>query len=481
MVLIGPGKAGIRNRVGFESSADVNDVAELEVVASLLSHKTIHISAGRSHSMAVGDNYLLYTCGKGINGCLGHGSDQDVWKFKVVTELLKEKIVKAAGGGMHSAAITESGDLYTWGTTMYGRLGEGSPSGDTVWSPRLVTSLKGRFVADVICGRSHTVVLVNETGEAPGGGHILYCFGDDEAGQLGIHDWDGGRQLPSYCNGRVLAWSEIPPQRRFIASIPSRVIRLADRRIEFVAAGSSSSVTGTIASERRPLPSMAHWFENVCDIPPGNATRYAKRFESAGFPNVESIIFASDGVIKHILGWQNGEEFASTVGNKDSEKVIAQRYRQRRPLDMAGKGYPVSEPGFLLVCGRANYWENDDQSQALEQVQSAATLGDKGMVGKCEVIVQGELEQLETSSEEEAADEASITEEVIALIEGDVLDLTEQNKNKELKKDFFSTNLERKRKAAEERKKKIEDDKINPRGIYGDAAVAASYEDYYYS
>ena len=45
--------------------------------------------------MAVGDNYLLYTCGKGINGCLGHGSDQDVWKFKVVTELLKEKIVKA--------------------------------------------------------------------------------------------------------------------------------------------------------------------------------------------------------------------------------------------------------------------------------------------------------------------------------------------------------------------------------------------------
>ena len=50
-----------------------------------------------------------------------------------------------------------------------------------------------------------------------------------------------------------------------------------------------------------------------------------------------------------------------------------------------------------------------------------------------------------------------------------------------LKKDFFSTNLERKRKAAEERKKKIEDDKINPRGIYGDAAVAASYEDYYYS
>ena len=238
-------------------------------MCSLLSHKTIHVAAGRSHSMAVGENNLLYTCGKGINGCLGHGLDQDEWKFKVVMGLLKIKIVKAAGGGMHSAAVTEDGTLYTWGTTMYGRLGEGPSNGDTVFSPTIVESLEGRFVADVVCGRSHTAALVNEPGEAPGCGTMVYCFGDDEAGQLGIHDWDGGMQLPSYCNGFMLPWAEIPPQRRFTAEVPTRIIRIpAGQQTHFVAAGSSSSITAIIQTDRRPLPRRANGSKKPVELHP---------------------------------------------------------------------------------------------------------------------------------------------------------------------------------------------------------------------
>ena len=33
-------------------------------------------------------------------------------------------IKEIAAGGSHSAAITDSGELYTWGKGRYGRLGE---------------------------------------------------------------------------------------------------------------------------------------------------------------------------------------------------------------------------------------------------------------------------------------------------------------------------------------------------------------------
>jgi hypothetical protein len=491
--IAGPGKGGIRNRVGSESSADVNDVAELEVVASLLSHKTIHIAAGRSHSMAVGDNNFLYTSGKGINGCLGHGMDQDEWKFKVVTALLKQKIIKAAGGGMHSAAITEDGTLFTWGTTMYGRLGEGSPNGDTVFTPTIVKSLQGRFVADVACGRSHTAVLVNEAGEAPGGGTVVYCFGDDEAGQLGVHDWDGGLQLPSYCNGVMLPWAEIPPQKRFTANEPTRVIRIAaGRQINFVAAGSSSSITGIIQSERQPLPPLDHWFEESCGIAAGNALRYAERFTSAAFPNVESLLFATNGAVKFVMGWQKGEEFQHTVANTDAETIIRELQRARRPLDALGLGYPVAEPGKLMVCGRVNFSSNGGE-EVPDYMKSAVTLENEAAEREREAPLVEESSSDDDDVHNEDLEDVDVVEgdgaleEATALLEGEsggggssLEEATAATAETPFQATFHLTNMELKRKANEEKKLKLEREKSNPRGVYGDGAVAASYLDHQY-
>lgn len=44
---------------------------------------------------------------------------------RLVETLQGKGVVEIACGGAHSAAITSSGELYTWGKGRYGRLGHG--------------------------------------------------------------------------------------------------------------------------------------------------------------------------------------------------------------------------------------------------------------------------------------------------------------------------------------------------------------------
>lgn len=69
---------------------------------------------------------------------------------------LQGKIVKCIYAGYrHSAAVTEDGELYTWGEGDHGRLGHGD--NNPRYSPTLVHDLSG--VGSVACGSAHTLVV----------------------------------------------------------------------------------------------------------------------------------------------------------------------------------------------------------------------------------------------------------------------------------------------------------------------------------
>ena len=44
---------------------------------------------------------------------------------RVIESLRGKEVVEIAAGGAHSACITSSGELFTWGKGRYGRLGHG--------------------------------------------------------------------------------------------------------------------------------------------------------------------------------------------------------------------------------------------------------------------------------------------------------------------------------------------------------------------
>ncbi len=61
----------------------------------------------------------------GDYGKLGHGNSTTQKYPKLIQGPLAGKVVKSVSAGYrHSAAVTEDGELYTWGEGDYGRLGQ---------------------------------------------------------------------------------------------------------------------------------------------------------------------------------------------------------------------------------------------------------------------------------------------------------------------------------------------------------------------
>lgn len=90
-------------------------------------------------------------------------------------------IRQIACGGLHTAAVTDAGTVYTWGDARAHQLGY-QPHGFTNQPiPHLVESLEGvAFVVAIACGQSHTVALTDKGS--------LISWGQSKAGQCGHND-----------------------------------------------------------------------------------------------------------------------------------------------------------------------------------------------------------------------------------------------------------------------------------------------------
>ena len=68
---------------------------------------------------------------------------------------LKSKIVAVAAANKHTAVVSESGEVFTWGCNKDGQLGYGTSNSIWNYTPRVVEYLKGRVAAT----KNHTIVL----------------------------------------------------------------------------------------------------------------------------------------------------------------------------------------------------------------------------------------------------------------------------------------------------------------------------------
>lgn len=102
---------------------------------------------------------LLHSRGRGDDGRLGHGDTG--WKYvpKITQALQGQMIVQVTCGSYHTAAVSENGELYTWGGGMYGKLGHGNERGES--SPKRVEALANVPVSQIACGSRHTAVVTS--------------------------------------------------------------------------------------------------------------------------------------------------------------------------------------------------------------------------------------------------------------------------------------------------------------------------------
>ena len=80
---------------------------------------------------------------RGDFGRLGHGDCNDVFIPRAIDALRGRAVVRVACGDTHTLAVTEAGELYTFGRNSNGQLGHGST--DDSLAPRLVEALKVRL------------------------------------------------------------------------------------------------------------------------------------------------------------------------------------------------------------------------------------------------------------------------------------------------------------------------------------------------
>ncbi|MDP2438176.1 MAG: hypothetical protein Q8P67_20730 [archaeon] len=128
-----------------------------QVVRSLQYIPALKIACGRHHSLALTrDNRAVYSWGCGDEGRLGLGEARNQWEPRHITRL-EEEVARIAAGGFHSAAITTSGHLYTWGSGKFGQLGHLNQKDRLL--PTVVEALSALRIVRVACDMLYSAVV----------------------------------------------------------------------------------------------------------------------------------------------------------------------------------------------------------------------------------------------------------------------------------------------------------------------------------
>uniref|UniRef100_A0A3B3YFA5 HECT-type E3 ubiquitin transferase n=1 Tax=Poecilia mexicana TaxID=48701 RepID=A0A3B3YFA5_9TELE len=172
---------GAGGRLGIGGTESVSTPTLLESIQHVFIRK-VAVNSGGKHCLALSSEGEVYSWGEAEDGKLGHGN-RPCDRPRVIESLRGVEVVDIAAGGAHSACITASGELFTWGKGRYGRLGHGD-SEDQL-KPKLVDALQGHRVIDVACGSgdAQTLCLTDDD--------MVWSWGDGDYGKLGRGGSDG--------------------------------------------------------------------------------------------------------------------------------------------------------------------------------------------------------------------------------------------------------------------------------------------------
>ncbi|CAM6105338.1 unnamed protein product [Calypogeia fissa] len=154
-----------------------------------LPSRCVFVSAGYHHSAAITEDGAVYVWGSNSNGQLGLGKNalSKTWSPQRVDALKDLQIKMLALGSEHSLGLTEDGEVLSWGSGQNGQLGHGQPNGlfhylrnSSECYPRLIDGLRGIRARAISAGLMHSA-CVDQLGN-------LFTFGQGRMCQLGHGD-----------------------------------------------------------------------------------------------------------------------------------------------------------------------------------------------------------------------------------------------------------------------------------------------------
>jgi len=127
-----------------------------------------HLSCGIFHTLLVGESGRVYSCGGNSFGQLGLGHKKSQSTPIKLTDLCN--IVKASCGH-HSAAFDSDGNLFVWGTGVFGEF----------LTPYKLTSINSKVIDISLGGCFGACIDIN---------NMLWTWGSNNSGELGVGDYD---------------------------------------------------------------------------------------------------------------------------------------------------------------------------------------------------------------------------------------------------------------------------------------------------
>ncbi|XP_062256083.1 regulator of chromosome condensation [Platichthys flesus] len=141
-----------------------------------LPDKTVQVIAGGMHTVCLSDTGHVYTFGCNDEGALGRDTTEEGSEMVPGKVTLDEKVVQVSAGDSHTAALTEDGTLYIWGSFRdnNGVIGLLEPMKTAPFPVKVPLS---ETVVKIASGNDHLVLVTLE-------GNV-YTSGTAEQGQLG--------------------------------------------------------------------------------------------------------------------------------------------------------------------------------------------------------------------------------------------------------------------------------------------------------
>lgn len=159
--------ANTNGQLGDGSYTDSNIPVQVKEIDNIVA-----IAATRDHSLALTEAGTVWAWGNNSSGELGNGTEVDSNVPVKVKELTKI-ITISADGWDHALAVTETGDVWAWGSNQYGKLGDGTEENRNI--PVKVNNV-GNIKA-IATGWGHSLALTKT--------NQVWAWGNNDHDQLG--------------------------------------------------------------------------------------------------------------------------------------------------------------------------------------------------------------------------------------------------------------------------------------------------------
>ena len=158
------------------------------MIEALEPHKIVSVK-GADNGLAISEAGRVFSWSEGFRGRLGHGDEENQLTPKLIEALQDVKVVVVEAGVSHSIAVTDDGQVYSWGCGKTGELGHRNMLDQ--FTPKRIEALQGLRVVGAKAGHQRSLA-VTATGKVYSWGSTL----ERELDQLRREGMGFERELP---------------------------------------------------------------------------------------------------------------------------------------------------------------------------------------------------------------------------------------------------------------------------------------------